>query len=233
MSHKLLCKLYESSLLNKSCIHGSLLQRSMSLVHPCQTTQPPNSKLRNPNSQTILLETSHNWNDTQPTKTIYLSLKIFSTRMRLIFIHAEGSSPAEGPVAFLLFHGLPPRKGKSQPNKACNINMTFISFRDLPNSKEVKCQQNWPPSARAAPPATAMPTIPSFSSRLDTKASSSFAERKLRGKEAKENHTCLCLAVSRFNLEKGSDVFQGCGIFLQTRVAQIRRDKSKNISTYF
>ena len=149
MSHKLLCKLYESSLLNKSCIHGSLLQRSMLLlarlvrgVHPCQATQPPNSKQRNPNSQGILLETCHDWDDTQPTKTIYLSLKIFSTRMRLIFIHAEGSSPAEGPVVFLLFHGLPPRKGKSQPNKACNINMTFISFRVLPNSKEVKCQQN-------------------------------------------------------------------------------------------
>ena len=111
-------------------------------VHPCQTTQPPNSKQRNRNSQIILLETSHNWNDTQPTKTICLSLNIFSTRMRLIFIHAEGSSPAEGPVVFLLFHGLPPRKGKSQPNKACDINMTFISFRVLPNSREIECQKN-------------------------------------------------------------------------------------------
>jgi len=103
-------------------------------VHSCQITQPPNSKQRNQNSQTILLETGHNWNDTQPTKTIYLSLKIFSTRMRLIFIHAEGSSPAEGPVVFLLFHGLPPRKGKSQPNKAskCKGSSTSNCHADHP-----------------------------------------------------------------------------------------------------
>jgi len=150
MSHKLLCKLYESSLLNKSCIHGSLLQRSMSLVHPCQTTQPLNSKQRNPNSQTILLETSHNWDETQPPKTIYLSLKIFSTRMRLIYSFTQRAHhQLKVPLSSYFFMACLPAKASPNPTR--------------------------PPSARAAPPATAMPTIPSFSSLLDTKASSSCA----------------------------------------------------------
>ena len=189
------------------------------LVHPCQTTQPPNSKQRYPNSQTILLETSHNWDETQPPKTIYLSLKIFSTRMRLIFIHAEGSSPAEGLVVLLLFHGLPPRKGKSQSNKACNINMTFISFIVLPNSKEAECQKiDLQVQGQLHQQLPCRPSRPSRAA-WTPRPPAPWQRGSCEGNKQKKNHTCLCLTVSRFNLEKGSDVFQGCGIFLQKRVA--------------